>query len=84
MQIVLKKIKYYIKIILIAALLADVIFVFYFLDYYFYPALSGSQTVFTLQKNSAAQTVDVKKFNQLANQIAQKSSSTQPAINAKN
>jgi hypothetical protein len=80
MQIVSKKIKYYVKIFLIAALLADIIFIFYFLDYYFYPALSGAETVFTLQKNTATQTVDLKKFNQIADKISQRSSSSEPIV----
>ncbi|MDD5528033.1 MAG: hypothetical protein PHO56_03615 [Patescibacteria group bacterium] len=72
MMINAKKIRPYAKVLFIAALIAAGAYIFFFLNYYFYPALTGSQVVFTLQKNTVAQIIDVDKFNNLLDKISQK------------
>ncbi|MDD4901941.1 MAG: hypothetical protein PHE24_02285 [Patescibacteria group bacterium] len=71
-----KKIRPYVKVLLLGAVLGAGVYIFSFAQNDFYPALTGSQTVFALQKNMAAQAVDVNKFDKLVENIDQKTSSS--------
>ncbi len=79
MAITAKKISPYVKGLLLVALLAAAGYVYYFWQYDLSPALTGSQTVFALQRNMAVQTVDINKFNNLVKTISQKTSSSSAA-----
>jgi hypothetical protein len=72
MQITAKKIRPYFKILSIVAVLATAAVIFWFLKYYFYPAITGSQTIYALQKNMAAEVIDVTKFNALLEKSREK------------
>jgi hypothetical protein len=76
MQINAKKIRPYLKIAISLAVLAAGVYAFYILDYYFYPALTGSQEIFTLQKSMSGTTVDINKFNSLVNGLVRNASSS--------
>jgi hypothetical protein len=78
MNVTAKKIKPYIKALLVLAVIAAGLFIFYFLNNLFYPAVAGSQNILSLQKNTAAQAVNVAKFNDLIDAISQKASSSEP------
>jgi hypothetical protein len=81
MTITIKKIRPYVKVLLFIAAIAAGAYIFFFLNNSFYPALTGSQVVFSLQKNMASQIVDIKKFNNLVGNISQKtSSSSEPGL----
>ena len=74
MIITIKKIRPYVKVLSFAAVIAAGAYLYFFVNDYFYPALTGSQTVLSLQKNIAAQAIDVSKFNNLLEAISQKTS----------
>jgi flagellar basal body-associated protein FliL len=76
MQITVKKIKPYVKVLLIIAAIATVVYIFWFFKYYFYPALTDSQTTSAIQISTAGQTVNISEFNNLVDSILQKASST--------
>jgi hypothetical protein len=78
MNITAKKIKPYIKALLAIAVIAVGFFIYYFLNNLFYPAIAGSQNILVLQKNTAAQAVNVAKFNDLVDTLSQKASSSAP------
>ncbi|HTW97087.1 MAG TPA: hypothetical protein VMD74_05535 [Candidatus Methylomirabilis sp.] len=82
MTLTAKKIRPYIKVLLLIALLAAAAYLYYFLRFIFYPALTGSQTVAALQKNIGIQTVDVDKFNSLVENISQKTSAPAASVPA--
>jgi hypothetical protein len=71
-----KKIRPYTKALLAAAVLGMVGYLFFFWQNDFYPALTGSQSTITLQKNAASQSVDVNKFDSLVKKISQKTATT--------
>jgi len=76
MTISIKKIRPYAKILLLAAAIAAGVYVFFFLKYYFYPTLAGTETISLLQENMSIQVVDVDKFNDLVDKISQKTSTS--------
>jgi hypothetical protein len=78
MNITAKKIRPYIKALLAIAAIAAGFIIYYFLNNLFYPAIAGSQNIVVLQKNTAAQAVNVAKFNDLVNTLSQKASSSAP------
>ena len=80
MTITVQKIRPYAKALLIAALLGAAGYVYFFLVYDFYPALTGSQIVSALQKNSSSQTINVKRFEALINELNQKAAATSTPI----
>jgi hypothetical protein len=71
-----KKIRPYAKALLAAAAIGAVGYLFIFWQNYFYPVLTGSQSVLSTQRNLASQAVDVKKFNALVENISQKAATT--------
>jgi|WetSurMetagenome_2_1015567.scaffolds.fasta_scaffold503562_1 hypothetical protein len=79
-----KKIRPYVKALLAAALLGTFGYLFFFWQNDFYPALTGSQSALTLQRNLAAQTIDVKKFKILADKINQTASTTTSTASTSN
>jgi hypothetical protein len=72
MKISTRKIDSCIRIFLLAAFLAAAIYLFLFLKTYFYPSITGSQTMLVMQKNMAAETINLERFNELIKNINEK------------
>jgi hypothetical protein len=80
MKITAKKIRPCVKIILLLAAGGTMVYVFLFLENYFYPAITGAQTIFTLQKNMAVSPVNLGQFEDIVDKLNKKTaSSTNPA-----
>ena len=77
MQITAKKLRPYIKTITYLAVASACFGVFFFLKTYFYPTITGSQTIIGLQKNMTTETVNIKEFNNLVDSINKKNSETE-------
>ena len=75
MKITAKKIRPYIKIVLLLALGAAMVYVFLFLENYFYPAITGTQAISVLQKNMALNSINLKQFERLVKNINEKTAS---------
>jgi hypothetical protein len=67
-----KKLKPYFKVFLILAFLSSAGYVFWFLTNFFYPTITGSQTISTLRKNMAAEAINLAEFEALLNKINEK------------
>jgi hypothetical protein len=76
MKITAKKIRPYIKIMLILVFGSAVVFTFLFLKYYFYPALTGARVIYVLQKDMAVSPINLNQFEALVNNIDKKNSSS--------
>ena len=76
MQITVKKIRPYIKVLLLTTVIAAGVYIFFFLKNDFYSTFANSQTFFTLQKNITNQIVNINEFNDLVDKISQKTSSS--------
>ena len=74
-KITAKKIRPYVKIVLLTAVLIAAAYVFLFLRDYFYPAITGAQTISTLQKNMAISSVNLNQFEGIVNNIDKKTAS---------
>lgn len=72
MKITAKKINPYLQAFIILTALACGSYAFLFLKTYFYPAITGSQTIIGLQKNMASQTISLSEFNELIKNIDKK------------
>jgi hypothetical protein len=72
MPISTTKINPYIQLFILAAVLAAAVYAFLFLKTYFYPAITGSQTILELQKNRASDTINLEQFNNLIKNIGEK------------
>ena len=80
MKITAKKIRPYVKIILLLAAGGTMVYVFLFLENYFYPAITGAQTISALQKNMAVSPVNLGQFEDIVDKLNKKTaSSTNPA-----
>jgi hypothetical protein len=83
MKITAKKIRPYLKITLLIALATTVVYVFLFLKTYFYPAITGTQTISVMQKNMVVSPLNLKQFEDIVNNINKKTtppSDTEPIV----
>jgi hypothetical protein len=76
MKITAKKIRLYVYWLLFLTAAAIIYQSFVFFREYYYPAISGSEAVFTIQKAAVAETIDVEKFNEVLDELGKK---TEPA-----
>lgn len=74
MKTSIRKIYFYTQLFILTAILAVAIFTFLFLKTYFYPAITGSETILGLQKNIAADAINLEQFNKLLENINEKTS----------